>query len=149
MRRFALSAFTFVFFIFLCGTGFADSTSDFGQSDKRHDLSPGYFLQFSDKGLTSFSIETEGSGSWAVFGSNTLGLRGALLTYGSGDKVVNLANIENGYSYILVTGRGRGHVALQGEAAVVPEPGSPVLILATGLIGLVEIGRRRMVSLLS
>jgi hypothetical protein len=149
MRRFHLMVSSVVFLTFLCGTGFADSASHFG-SDKRHDVSPGYFLQFADKGLTSFSIDTERGGSWAVFGSNTLGQKGTLLTYGSGDEVFNLANIGDGYAYILVAGRGRGHVDLD-DAAVgaVPEPGSPELILTMVVIGIFEVGRRRVMAFLS
>jgi hypothetical protein len=156
MRRFHLLAVAVVFLTFLYSTAFADSTSDFGQRDKRHDVSPGYFLQFADKGVASFSIDTERGGSWAVFGSNTLGQKGTLLAYGSGDRVLNLANIGDGYAYILVTGRGRGHIDLDDDdldddapTAAVPEPGSPALILTTGLIGLAGIGRRRLVALLS
>lgn len=150
MRRFGLIAFTSVFLTFLCGSGFADSASNFGQSDKRHDVSPGYFFQFADKGLASFSIETERGGSWAIFGSNTLGQKGTLVQYGSGDKVLNLASIGDKYAYILVTGRGRGHIDLKvAPAAAAPEPGTPMLILITGLIGLAAIGRRRLGRLLS
>ena len=150
MRRFHLLASAVVFVTFLCGTGFADSTSNFGP-DKRHDVSPGYFLQFAEKGITSFSIDRQRGGSWAIFGSNTLGQKGTLLTYGSGDKVFDLSNFGNGYAYILVTGRGRGDVDLEegALAPAVPEPGSPALILTTGLIGLAEIGRRRLIALLS
>ena len=150
MCRFHLGASAVVVLAFLCGTAFADSTSNFGPG-KRHDVSPGYFLQFADNGLASFSIETERGGSWAVFGSNTLGQKGTLLTYGSGDKVFDLANIGDGYAFILVTGRGRGHVDLEEDAPApaVPEPGSPALILTTGLIGLAEMGRRQLIALLS
>ena len=150
MRRFHLQASAVVLLAFLCGTAFADSTSNFGP-DKRHDVSPGYFRQFADKGLSSFSIDTERGGSWAVFGSNTLGQRGTLLTYGSGDKVFDLSNFGDGYAYILVTGRGRGDLDLEEDALApaVPEPGTPALILTTGLIGLAEMGRRRLIALLS
>jgi hypothetical protein len=149
MRRFHLLASAIVFITFLCGTGFADSTSNFGP-DKRHDVSPGYFLQFAEKGITSFSIDTERGGSWAIFGSNTLGQKGILLTYGSGDKVFDLSNFGDGYAYILVTGRGRGGVDLEEEAAAaVPEPGSPAVILTMGVIALLEIGRRRLLAVLS
>jgi hypothetical protein len=149
MRRFHLLASAIVFITFLCGTGFADSTSNFGP-DKRHDVSPGYFLQFAEKGITSFSIDTERGGSWAIFGSNTLGQKGILLTYGSGDKVFDLSNFGDGYAYILVTGRGRGDVDLEEEAAAaVPEPGSPAVILTMGVIALLEIGRRRLLAVLS
>jgi hypothetical protein len=149
MRRFHLFACAIVCVVFSCGAGFADSTVDFGQLDKRHDVSPGYFLQFAEKGVTSFSIDSE-RGSWAVFGSNTLGQKGTLLTHGTGDKVFDLSSFGYGYAYLLVTGRGRGHVDLD-DAAVgaVPEPGSPALILTTGLIGLAEMGRRRLMALLS
>ncbi len=150
MRRFHLFASAVVFLTFLCGTGFADSASNFGR-DKRHDVSPGYFMQFADKGLSSFSIDTERGGSWAVFGSNTQGQKGTLLTYGSGDKVFDLSNFGDGYAYILVTGRGRGDVDVEEAAPAprVPEPGSPALILTTGLIGLAEMGRRQLIALLS
>ena len=150
MRRFHLQASSVVFLAFLCGTAFADSTSNFGP-DQRHDVSPGYFRQFADKGLASFSIETERGGSWAVFGSNTLGQKGTLLAYGSGDKVFDLANVEDGYAYLLVTGRGRGDVDLEegALAPAVPEPGSPALILTMGVFALLEIGRRRLLAVLS
>jgi hypothetical protein len=150
MRRFHLLASAVVFVTFLCGTGFADSASNFGH-DKRHDVSPGYFLQFADKGISSFSIDTERGGSWAVFGSNTLSQKGTLLTYGSGDKAFDLSNFGDGYAYILVTGRGRGDVDLDDDApaAPVPEPGSPALILTMSLVGLVEMGRRRLMAVLS
>jgi len=148
MRRFNLLASAVVFVTFLCGTGFADSASNFGPY-KRHDVSPGYFLQFADKGLSSFSIDTQRGGSWAIFGSNTLGQRGTLLSYGSGDKVFNMSHFGDGFAYILVTGRGRGDVDLKAAAPAVPEPGSPALILTTGLIGLAEMGRRRLKTLLS
>jgi hypothetical protein len=149
MRRFHLQASSVVLLAFLCVTAFADSTSNFGP-DKRHDVSPGYFRQFADKGLASFSIETERGGSWAVFGSNTLGQKGILLTYGSGDKVFDLSNFGDGYAYILVTGRGRGDVDMEeAAAAAVPEPGSPALILTMGVFALLEIGRRRLLAVLS
>jgi len=148
MRRFNLFASAVAFVIFLCGTGFADSASNFGR-DTRHDVSPGYFFQFADKGLSSFSIDTERGGSWAIFGSNTLGQKGTLLTYGSGDKVFDLSNFGDGYAYILVMGRGRGDVDLaDAPIGAVTEPGSPALILTTGLIGLAEMGRRRLMAVL-
>jgi hypothetical protein len=151
MRRFHLLVAAVVSLTFLCSTGFADSSFDLGQRDKRHDVSPGYFLQFAEKGITSFSIDTERGGSWAIFGSNTLGQKGTLLTYGSGDRVFDMSNFGDGYAYILVTGRGRGDVDLEegALAPAVPEPGSPALILTTGLIGLAEIVRRRLIALLS
>lgn len=154
MCRFHRLSFAVVFLVFTCGSVFADSASSFGP-DKRHDVSPGYFLQFAETGLTSFSIDTERGGSWAVFGSNTLGQKGTLLTYGSGDKVFDLAKFGDGYAYLLVTGKGRGDVDLDVDlkegapAPRVPEPGSPALILTTGLIGLAEMGRRRLIAPLS
>ncbi|MGH9513251.1 MAG: hypothetical protein ACRD2U_14050 [Terriglobales bacterium] len=114
-----------------------------GGSDR--EIGGDHFIQFTDAGIASISIGSVQSGeSWTLYGSSTLGTRGTtVLATGTGDATVLLPGIDSGYTYLSLFSP-KGDVLLDSATSVVPEPGTTAFMLTLGIVGLFEVGRRKL-----
>jgi hypothetical protein len=130
------------------GLGLSNDTVD-------HEIQGSSFLEFTTAHVTTITIGSVQSGeSWAIYGSNSIGTRGTtLLASGTTDVPppaggLNLAAIDSGWTYVSLFAP-TGNILLDGANAAppaVPEPSTPAFILTLGLIGLFEIGRRKLTA---
>ena len=116
--------------------------------DGDNEISGTAFIQFTTAGITSVKIGSVQSGeSFALYGSNTLGTLGTLLTgyTGTADKTVSLPSIDGTWKYVSVFSP-TGNVLLDNAktASSVPEPSTPALVMSLGLVGLVAFGGRKL-----
>ena len=115
--------------------------------DVDHEISGTAFIQFTAAGITSITIGSVQSGeTYQLYGSNTLGKRGTKIgVLGTTDGTVNLSAIDGTWTYVSLFAPA-GNVLLDNATtpSSVPEPGSTALIMTIGLVGLFELGRRKL-----
>ena len=128
-------------------TGLGESNDPSGN----HEIAGTSFLEFTTAHVTTLSIGSVQSGeSWAIYGSPSVGTRGTtLLASGNGDVTnFNLAGVDGGFTWVALFAP-TGNILLDSvnEAAPpVPEPSTPAFILTLGLVGLFEVGRRKLMA---
>jgi hypothetical protein len=113
-----------------------------------HEIGGLHFVQFTDADIASISIDAFGRGaSWALFGSNQLGLEGTLLASGVGDRTVDVSAFDTPYKFLSLSAI-HGHLLLENAAvkdvAVVSEPSSFALFMTVAVVGLFELTRRKL-----
>jgi hypothetical protein len=122
------------------GLGLKNDTVD-------HEIMGTSFIQFTALGITSVAIGSVQSGeSFQLYGSNTLGTLGtAIGSLGTADGTVSLPPIDGGFKYVSVFSPA-GNVLLDNATFIpaVPEPSTTAFILTLGLVGLFEVGRRKL-----
>jgi hypothetical protein len=129
------------------GLGLSNDTVD-------HEIQGNSFLEFTTANVTTITIGSVQSGeSWAIYGSPSIGTRGTvLLASGNTDVSVpplNLAAIDSGWTWVSLFAPTPGNILLDGANAPaprVPEPSTPAFILTLGLVGLFEVGRRKLMA---
>jgi hypothetical protein len=123
-----------------------------------HEIAGTNFVEFTDAGITSIKLGSVQSGeSYALYGSNTLGVRGThLIASGnSNDATISgLVALDSGYTYLslgigTVVDPGDGNILLASAtyAPSVPEPGTPEMLLTLAIVGLLAFGGRKLVKL--
>jgi hypothetical protein len=107
------------------------------------------FIQFKGTDLTDFSIgSSTGNDSWILYGSSTLGTLGTSLMTGTAELTDQaLPPLPAGDTYYSLTAH-TGNVLLADVSYSVPtpEPGTTAMIMTLGLVGLFEVGRRKLMA---
>lgn len=109
-----------------------------------HEIVGSSFIQFTAAGIKTITLGSVQSGeSFALYGSNTLGTLGTLLTgyTGTADGTVNLSAIDGTWKYVSVLAP-KGNVLL--DSATVPEPGTLAMMITLGVVGLFTFGRSKL-----
>ncbi len=124
-------------------------TSGLGlNASTNHEIGGLHFVQFTDADIASISIDAFGSGaSWALFGSNKLGLEGTLLAAGVGDSTVDVSAFDGPYKFLSLSAI-HGHLLLENatvkDVAVVSEPSSFALFMTMAVVGMFGLTRRKL-----
>jgi len=122
------------------GLGLANDTVD-------NEIKGNSFIQFTALGITSVTIgSVQGGESFQLYGSNVLGTLGSAIgSLGTADATVSLPAIDGGFKYVSVFSPA-GNVLLDNATYIpaVPEPSTTAFIMTLGLVGLFEVGRRKL-----
>jgi len=129
------------------GLGLANDPTD-------HEVGGKSFIQFTAAGITSVTIGSIQSGeSFVLYGSNTPGAFNTINSIASGigpispQTITGLTALSSGFTYIDLFAPA-GNVLLDSATFVpaVPEPGTTAMILTLGIVGLFEVGRRKLMA---
>jgi PEP-CTERM motif len=113
------------------------------------------FIQVTTAGVTSLSFGSVQSGeTWTLYQSNTKGSGDLGSLFASGSALTeSLAGVTDTYISVFATGvntdGSQANILIAGATApspTVPEPGTTAMIMTLGLVGLFEVGRRKLMA---
>jgi hypothetical protein len=118
-----------------------------GGSD--HEIAKPEFIQVKGTGIASITIGSIQAGEkWAIYGSNTVGVSDVgvaanLIAKGTGGQTKTA--LTSGYTiYTVYSSSGDILLDSVNTSTVVPEPGTPALLMTLGLVGLLAFGGRKL-----
>jgi hypothetical protein len=138
------------------GGGDEDGLGVDGTGDGDKEISGTAFLQFTAAGINSAVIGSAQTGEgWELVGSTANGVLGTTVLFsGTGGEQVSITGLlakSGGFTYVdlaVPVGNG-GNILLDSldtPDARVPEPGTTAMIMTLGLVGLFEVGRRKLMA---
>ena len=138
------------------GGGDEDGLGVDGTGDADKEISGTAFLQFTAAGINSAVIGSAQTGEgWELVGSSANGVLGTTVLFsGTGGEQVSITGLlakTGGFTYVdlaVPVGVG-GNILLDSldtPDARVPEPGTKAMSLTLGLVGLFDVGRRKLMA---